>query len=120
MKILLPPKGDSIKHPENKQIKCYPKVTRRPPEGHQKANRRPLKGHPNINQMPPEGHPKTTQRSPKGHPKATQRPPKGYPKATFFSFFQSSFNNSYHDDICAIILQYRYYQIHKYDRFLVR
>ena len=121
MKILLLPKGDSIKHPENKPLKGYSKATRRPP----KATRNP----PNATRMPPKGHSKATQRSTKCHLKATQRLHKGHPKATkkkvgkrppFFSFFQSSFNNSYHDDICAIILQYRYYQINKYNRFLVR
>ena len=101
----------------------------RPPQGYPKATQRSTKCQLKVTQRSPKGNSKATQRSPRGHPEATQRLSKGHPKATkkevwkrppFFSFFQSSFNNSYHDDICAIILQYRYYQIHKYNRFLVR
>ena len=102
-----PPQG----HPKATQrsTKCQLKATQRPPKCHSKATQRPLKGHQKAIQRPSRGHP----RAPKGHKK------EGWKKATI-SFFQSSFNNSYHDDICAIILQYRYYQIHKYNRFLVR
>ena len=103
-------------HPKATQrsIKCQLKATQRPPKCHSKATQRPLKGHQKAIQRPSRGHP----RAPKGHQKATKK--KVGKRPPFFSFFQSSFNNSYHDDICAIILQYRYYQIHKYNRFLVR
>ena len=111
-----PPQG----YPKATQrsTKCQLKATQRPPKCHSKATQRPLKGHQKAIQRPSRGHPKATQRPPKGHPKATKK--KVGKRPPFFSFFQSSFNNSYHDDICAIILQYRYYQIHKYNRFLVR
>ena len=118
MKISLLPKGDSIKHPENKPCKGHPKATWRQPKGQPNANWRLLKGHLNATQRLPKGHLKATKRLSRGHPKATKK--KVGKRPPFFSFFQSSFKNSYHDDICAIILQYRYYQIHKYNRFLVR